>query len=53
MLDAQKVVHHFEPLCPGRVVGSANVHDLLVLSVGVIPQEVNDGDNSGGGNVES
>lgn len=46
------MVHHFEPLASRRVIRSTNIHHLLVLSVGVISQEVDDRNNTGGRNVE-
>ena len=53
VLDTQKVVHDFETLIPLREVDTADIHTSLVLTLGVVTKESEDGDNGGGCDIES
>lgn len=52
MRVTQEVVDHFEPVRTGRDVHGGNVHDALVLAPVVVPQELEDGEDTRGGGVE-
>lgn len=52
MRITQEVVDHLEPVRTGRDVHGRNVHDALVLAPVVVPQELEHGEDAGGGGVE-
>ena len=52
MADGEQVVDNLETLVAGRVVDSGDVADLSELGGGVVLEEVEDGEDSGGGNVD-
>jgi hypothetical protein len=52
MRITQEVVDHLEPVRTGRDVHGRNVHDALVLAPVVVPQELEHGEDTGGGGVE-
>lgn len=52
MPDAEHVVDHLEPLVLGRVVDGGDVGYLGVLGGSVVLEEGEDGDNTGGRDVD-
>ena len=47
------MIHHFKPLLPLREINTAYVHDALELTLGVIAQEGEHGDDTRGRDIES
>jgi len=52
ILYAQKVINDLEPLLSGRIIDTIDRDQTLVLSAGMVPEERQDGDDSGGRDVE-
>jgi len=50
--DRKHVVDNLEALVAGGVVDSGDIADLGELGGGVVLEEVEDGEDSGGGNVD-
>ena len=50
--NRQAVVDNLETVGARRIIDSAHIHDLLELSVGVVAQELHDGQQGGGGDVD-
>ena len=52
MADRKHVVDNLEALVAGRIIDSGDVADLGEFGGGVILEEVENGEDSGGGNVD-
>lgn len=52
LFHAQQMIHHLEPILSLGIIHAAHVHEELELTLTVVPQESQDGDDTRGGNVQ-